>query len=120
MGEDGPLVVVGVGDSREAVAVEVVGGLGDGGGAGGHGLGVDGVAVRDVEVDEAAGGRILGRQGVGEHEGGTVDLDLGVADAAPGHGHSDACVQVGLVSASSSSCLCESAGANVPGCRSAI
>ena len=78
MGGDGPLVVVRVGDSREAVAVELVGGLGDRGGAGGDGLGVDGVAVRDVEVDEAAG----------------VGLHL--------------------------SCLCESVGANAPGCRSAI
>ena len=33
VGGDGPLVVVGVGDSGEAVAVELVGGLGDGGGA---------------------------------------------------------------------------------------
>ena len=80
-------------DSREAVAVELVGGLGDGGG--GHRLGVDGVAVGDVEVDEAAGGRVLGRQGVGEHEGGAGDFDLGVADATPGHGHSDACVKWG-------------------------
>ena len=78
----------------------LVDGLGDGGGVGGHRQGVDGVAVGDVEVDEAAGGRVLGRQGVGQHQGGAVDLDLGVADAAPGHGHSDACVQVGLVSAS--------------------
>ena len=31
-------------------------------------------------MDEAAGGRVLGRQGVGEHEGGTVNLDLGVGD----------------------------------------
>ena len=59
VGGDGPLVVVRVGDSREAVAVELVGGLGDRGGAGGDGLGVDGVAVRDVEVDEAAGVGIL-------------------------------------------------------------
>ena len=36
----------------------------------GHGLGVDGVAVGDVQVDEAGGGRVLGRPGVGEHEGG--------------------------------------------------
>ena len=42
---------MGVGDSGEAVAVELVGGLGYGGGAGGDGLGVDGVAVGDVEVD---------------------------------------------------------------------
>ena len=63
MGGHGPLVAVGVGDSREAVAVELVGGLGDGGGAGGHRLGVYGVAVGDVEVDEAADGRVLGRQG---------------------------------------------------------
>ena len=34
---------MGVGDSGEAVAVELVGGLGYGGGAGGDGLGVDGV-----------------------------------------------------------------------------
>ena len=95
MGGDGPLVVVGVGDSRQAVAVELVGGLGDGGGAGGDGLGVDGVAVGAVEVDEAAGGRVLGRQGGREHEGGAVDLDLGVADAALGHGHADACVKWG-------------------------
>ena len=54
----------GVGDTGEAVAVELVGGLGYGGGAGGHGLGVDGVAVGGVEVDEAAGGRVLGRQGM--------------------------------------------------------
>ena len=85
----------GGGDSREAVAVELVGGLGDAGGAGGHRLGVDGVAVRAVEVDEAAGGRILGRQGGGEHEGGAGDFDPGVADAALGHGHSDACVKWG-------------------------
>ena len=77
MGGDGPLVAVGVGDAGEAVAVELVGGLGDRGGAGGDGLGVDGVAVRDVEVGGAG---------------------------------------VGL----SSSCLCESVGANVPRCRSAI
>ena len=83
-------------------------------------LGVYGVAVRDVEVDEAGGGRVLGRQGGGEHEDGAGDFDLGVADAALGHGHSDACVKMGLVSASGSSCLCESVGANVPGCRSAI
>ena len=82
MGGDGPLVVVGVGDSGEAVAVELVRGLGYGGGAGGDGLGEDDVAVGDVEVDEAAGGRVVGRQVVGEHEGGAVDLDLGVADAA--------------------------------------
>ena len=69
---------MGVGDAGEAVAVELVGGLGYGGGAG--------VAVGDVEVDEAAGERVLGRQGA-------VDLDLGVADAALGHGHSDACVK---------------------------
>ena len=86
---------VGVGDSGKAVAVELVGGLGDGGGAGGDGLGVDGVAVGDVEVDEGPGGRVLGREGVGEHEGGAADLDLGVADASPGHGHSDACVKWG-------------------------
>ena len=61
----------------------------------GHGLGVDGVAVGDVEMDETAGGRELGRQGAGEHEGGAVDFDLGMADAAPGHGHSDACVKWG-------------------------
>ena len=78
-----------------AVAVELVGGLGYGSCAGDDGLGVDGVAVGDVEVDEGAGGRVLGRQGVGEHEGGAADLDLGVADAAPGHGHSDACVKWG-------------------------
>ena len=49
MGRDGPLVVVGGGgDSREAVAVELGGGLGDGGGADGYCLGVDGVAVGDV------------------------------------------------------------------------
>ena len=48
---------------------DLVGGFGYGGGAGGHGLGVDGVAVGDVEVDEAAGGRVLGRQGVGQHQG---------------------------------------------------
>ena len=35
VGGDGPLVVVGVGDAGEAVAVELVGGLGDGLGAGG-------------------------------------------------------------------------------------
>ena len=57
MGGDGPLVAVGVGNAGEAVAVELVGGLGDGGGAGGHRLGVEGVAVGDVEVNEAAGGR---------------------------------------------------------------
>ena len=34
VGGDGPLVVVGVGDAGEVVAVELVGGLGDGGGAG--------------------------------------------------------------------------------------
>ena len=39
------------------------------------------------------GGYSGGRAGVGEHEGGAVDLDLGVADAALGHGHSDACVK---------------------------
>ena len=50
MGGDGPLVAVGVDDAAEAVAVELVSGLGDGGGAGGKGLGVDGVAVGDVEV----------------------------------------------------------------------
>ena len=66
VGGDGPLVAVGVGDTGQAVAVELVGGLGDGGGAGGHRLGVDGVAVGDVEVDEAAGGRVLGRHGVGQ------------------------------------------------------
>ena len=76
----------GVGDTGEAVAVEMVGGLGYGGGSGGYCLSVDGVAVGDIEVDEAAGGRVLGRQGA-------VDLDLGVADAALGHGHSDACVK---------------------------
>ena len=81
------MVAVGVGDAGEAVAVELVGGLGDGGGAGGQGLGVDGVAVGDVEVDQSAGGRVLGRQGVGEHQDGAVDLDLGVADASLGHGH---------------------------------
>ena len=48
----------------------------------GHGLGVDGVAVGDVVVDEAAGGRILGRPGVGQHQGGAGYFDLGVADAA--------------------------------------
>ncbi len=36
---------------------------------------------------------------VGEHEGGLGDFDLGVADAALGQGHSDAC-EAGLVSAS--------------------
>ena len=61
----------------------------------GHGLGVDGVAVGDVEVDEAAGGRVLGRQGAGEHADGAGDFDLGVADAPLGHGHSDACVRWG-------------------------
>ena len=61
VGGDGPLVVVGVGDSGQAVAVELVGGLGYGGGAGGNGLGVDGVAVGDVEVGESASGRVLGR-----------------------------------------------------------
>ena len=71
----------------EAVAVELVGGLDDRGGAGGDGLGVDGVAVGAVEVDEAGGARVLGRQGVGLHQGGAADLDLGVADAALGHGH---------------------------------
>ena len=60
MGGDGPLVAVGVGDTGEAVAVEMVGGLGYGGGSGGYCLGVDGVAVGDVEVDEAAGGRVSG------------------------------------------------------------
>ena len=90
MGGDGPLVAVWIGDAGEAVAVELVGGLGDGGGSGGQGLGVDGVAVGDVEVDQGAGGRVLGRQGVGEHEGGGADLYLGVADAALGHGHSQA------------------------------
>ena len=85
----------GGGDSREAVAVELVGGLGDGGGTGCHRLGVDGAAVRDVEVDEAAGGRVLGRQGGGDHEDGAGDFGFGVADAAPGHGHSDACVKWG-------------------------
>ena len=88
VGGDGPLVVVGVGDAGEAVVVELVGGLGDGSGAGGHGPGVDGVAVGDVEVDEAAGGQVLGRQGA-------ANLDLGVADAALRHGHSDACVKWG-------------------------
>ena len=95
VGGDGPLVALGVGDAGEAGAVELVGGLGDGGGSGGHRLGVDGVAVRDVEVDEAAGGRVLGRQGVGKHEDGAGDFDLGVADTALGHGHSDACVKWG-------------------------
>ena len=56
---------------------------------------VDGVAVGDVEVDEATGGRVLGRRGVGEHEGGAGDFDLGVANATLGHGHSDACVRWG-------------------------
>ena len=68
------------------VAVELVGGLDDGSGAEGDCLGVDDVAVGDAEMDEAAGGRELGRQGVGEHEGGAVDFDLGVADAALGKG----------------------------------
>ena len=36
VGGDGPLVAVGVGDAGQAVAVELVGGLGDGGGSGGH------------------------------------------------------------------------------------
>ena len=84
------MVAVGVGDAGEAVAVELVGGLGDGRGAGGQGLGVDGVAVGDVEVDQSAGGRVLGRQGVGEHQDGAVDLDLGVADAALGHVQAEA------------------------------
>ena len=35
VGGDGPLVVVGVGDAGQAVAVELVDGPGDGGGAGG-------------------------------------------------------------------------------------
>ena len=52
----------------------------------GHGLGVDGVAVGDVEADEAAGGRVLGRQGAGEHADGAGDFDLGVADAPRGMG----------------------------------
>ena len=56
---------------------------------------VDGVAVGDVEVDEATGGRVLGRRGVGEHEGGAGDFDLGVANATLGHGHADACVRWG-------------------------
>ena len=59
------------------------------------GLGVDGVAVGGVEVDEAAGGRVLGRQGAGEHADGAGDFDLGMADAALGHGHADACVKWG-------------------------
>ena len=84
------MVAVGVGDAGEAVAVELVGGFGDGGGAGGQGLGVDGVAVGDVEVDQSAGGRVLGRQGVGEHQDGPAYLDLGVTDAAFGHGHTQA------------------------------
>ena len=49
----------------------------------GHRLGVDDVAVGDAEVDEAGGGRVLGRQGVGEHEGGAVDLDLGRGPMPP-------------------------------------
>ena len=85
----------GVGDAGEAVAVELVDGLGDRSGADGDGLGVDGAAVRDVEVDEAADGRVLGRQGGGDHEDGAGDFGFGVADAAPGHGHSDACVKWG-------------------------
>ena len=51
MGGDGPLVAVGVGDSRQAVALELVGGFGDGGGSGADCLGVDGVAVGDVEIE---------------------------------------------------------------------
>ena len=86
VGGDGPLVFVGVGDAGEAGAVELVGG---------HRLGIDGVAVGDVEVDEAAGGRVVGGQGVGEHEGDAADLDLGVADAALGHGQADAGVKWG-------------------------
>ena len=93
VGGDGPLVIAEVGDSRQAVAVGLVGGLGYGGGTDGYCLGVDGVAVGYVEVDEAGGGRVLGRQGVGEHQGCAGDLDLGVADAALGHGHSDVCVK---------------------------
>ena len=38
VGGDGPLVSVGVCDAGEAVAVELVGGLGDGCGTGGHRL----------------------------------------------------------------------------------
>ena len=51
MGGDGPLVAVGVGDSRQAVALELVGGFGDGGGSGVDCLGVDGVAAGDVEIE---------------------------------------------------------------------
>ena len=83
------MVTVGVGDAGEAVAVELVGRLGDGGGPCCQSLGVDGVAVVDVQVDQGAGGWILGRQGVGEHQGGAADLDLGVADAFLGHGDAE-------------------------------
>ena len=84
------MVAVGVGDAGQTVAVELVGGLGDGGGPGGQGLGVHGVAVGDVQVDHGATGRPIGRQSVGEHQGGAADLDLGVADASLGHGDAEA------------------------------
>lgn len=83
------MIAVGVGDAGQTVAVELVGGLGDGGGPGGQGLGVDGVAVLDVQVDQGAGGRVLGRQGVGEHQHSAADLDLGMADASLGHGDAE-------------------------------
>ncbi len=38
VGEDGPLVAVGICDAGEAVALNLVGGLGGGGGIGGHRL----------------------------------------------------------------------------------
>ena len=87
---DEPLVATGVADARDAVAVELVGGLGDDSGTGTQGAGVGTVDILDVEVDLSVVGRKVGRGGIGEHEHCAIDLDLGVADAALRHRNAQA------------------------------